>query len=82
MDATLLDGDVLVLDRCFFGWFDLALLQQRGEDVVGKRQLRTSDDSGTRLRKDNHINQFGEACGAGVVGICNLQRSAGHAYAS
>jgi putative transposase len=44
LHGTLEEGDVLVLDRYFSGWFDIALLQQRGVDVVvRKHQLRATD---------------------------------------
>jgi hypothetical protein len=37
-------GDVLLIDRYFGGWFDLALWQARGVDVVGRlHQLRRAD---------------------------------------
>ena len=51
LHSTLQEGDVLVLDRYLSGWFDIALLQQRGVDVVvRKHQLRATDfRSGQRL---------------------------------
>ena len=57
LHATLLKGDVLVLDRYLSGWFDLALLQSRSVDaVVRKHQLRATDfRTGTRLGKDDHL---------------------------
>ena len=57
LHATLLEGDVLVLDRYFSGWFDIALLQQRGVDVVvRKHQLRSTDfRTGTRLGKNDQL---------------------------
>jgi hypothetical protein len=50
-------GDVVLADRCFSGWFDLALLRQRGVDVVvRKHQLRATDfRSGQRLGHDDHL---------------------------
>jgi hypothetical protein len=50
-------GDVVVIDRYFGGWCDLALLQARGTDVVvRKHQLRHTDfREGTRLGKDDHL---------------------------
>ena len=37
-------GDVVLVDRYFSGWFDLALLRQRGIDTVArKHQLRPTD---------------------------------------
>ena len=48
-------GDVVLADRYFSGWFDLALLQQRGVDiVVRKHQLRATDfRTGWRLGRDD-----------------------------
>lgn len=50
-------GDVVLVDRYFSGWFDIALLQQRGVDVVvRKHQLRATDfRRGTRLGRDDHL---------------------------
>ena len=57
LHGTLHEGDVLVLDRYFSGWFDIALLQQRGIDViVRKHQLRATDfRTGQRLGKDDQL---------------------------
>lgn len=54
---TLQDGDVVLGDRCFSGWFDIALLQQRGCDsVVRKHQLRPTDfRTGRRLGSNDHL---------------------------
>jgi len=54
---TLSEGDVVLADRCYSGWFDAALLAQRGIDiVVRKHQLRPSDfRTGVRLGKDDHL---------------------------
>jgi hypothetical protein len=53
---TLSEGDVVLADRCYSGWFDIAMLFQRGIDVVvRKHQLRPSDfRTGKRLGKDDH----------------------------
>lgn len=50
-------GDVVLADRYFSGWFDLALLAQRGVDVVvRKHQLRATDfRTGRRLAPDDHL---------------------------
>jgi hypothetical protein len=50
-------GDVVLADRCFSGWFDLALLVERDVDVaIRQHQLRASDfRSGTRLGKNDHL---------------------------
>ena len=49
-------GDVVLADRYFSGWFDLALLAQRGVDfVIRKHQLRATDfRRGVRLGHDDH----------------------------
>jgi Transposase DDE domain len=49
--------DVVLADRYFSGWFDIALLQRRGIDVVvRKHQLRRTDfRTGKRLGKDDHL---------------------------
>jgi hypothetical protein len=53
----LLPGDVVLADRYFSGWFDLALLWQRGVDiVVRKHQLRDTDfRTGLHLGHDDHV---------------------------
>jgi hypothetical protein len=50
-------GDVLLADRYFGGWFDVALWQQRGVDVVVRlHQLRRCDlRRGRRLGRDEHV---------------------------
>lgn len=57
LHGLLSEGDVVLADRYFGGWFDIALLQQRGIDVVvRKHQLRATDfRTGTRLGKDDHL---------------------------
>ena len=54
---TLADGDVVLADRYFSGWFDIALLQQRGVDIViRKHQLRPTDfRTGKRLGSEDHL---------------------------
>ena len=53
----LQSNDIVVGDRYFAGWFDLALLQERWVDaVVRKHQLRPTDfRKGTRLGPDDHL---------------------------
>ncbi len=57
LHGLLQDGDVVLADRYFSGWFDIALIQQRGGDVVvRKHQLRATDfRTGRRLGKDDHL---------------------------
>ena len=54
---TLRHGDVVLADRYFSGWFDIALLQQQGADVViRKHQLRRTDFRlGVRLGPDDQL---------------------------
>ena len=51
------EGDVILADRYFSGWCDIALPLQRGIDiVVRKHQLRRTDfRTGKRLGKDDHL---------------------------
>jgi hypothetical protein len=53
----LREGDVVLADRYFSGWFDLALLRGRGVDsVVHKHQLRATDfRTGKRLGPNDHL---------------------------
>jgi hypothetical protein len=55
--ASLDEGDVLLADRYFGGWFDLALWQQRGVEVVTRlHQLRRCDlRRGRRLGPNEHV---------------------------
>jgi hypothetical protein len=50
-------GDLVLADRYFSGWFDLALLAQRGVDfVIRKHQLRATDfRRGVRLGHNDHL---------------------------
>jgi hypothetical protein len=54
---TLQEGDVILADRCFSGWFDIALLKQRSCDaVVRKHQIRPTDfRTGERLGSNDHL---------------------------
>jgi len=54
---ALAAGDIVVADRYFSGWSDIALPLQRGIDVViRKHQLRRTDfRTGRRLGKDDHL---------------------------
>ena len=57
LHPTLSEGEVVLADRYFSGWFDIALLRQRGVDmVVRKHQLRPTDfRAGKRLGKEDHL---------------------------
>ena len=57
MADELNHGDVLLADRFFSGWFDIALLHARGvEVVVRKNQVRHSDfRRGRRLGSGDHL---------------------------
>ena len=54
---ALAEGDIILADRYFSGWSDIALPLQRGIDVVvRKHQLRRTDfREGVRLGKDDHL---------------------------
>ena len=54
---TLQLGDVVLIDRYFSGWFDIALLQQRGCDVVVRKHQRRPTDfrTGKRLGLNDHL---------------------------
>ena len=57
LHSTLGEGDIVLADRCFSGWCDIALVRQRGVDiVVRKHQLRRTDfRTGKRLGKEDHL---------------------------
>jgi len=57
LHGLLQKGDVVLADRAFSGWFDLALLLQRGvQSVVRKHQMRATDfRRGRRLGLDDHL---------------------------
>jgi hypothetical protein len=57
LSDLLREGDVVLADRYFSGWFDLALLLQRGvQSVVRKHQLRATDfRTGRRLGIQDHL---------------------------
>jgi putative transposase len=50
-------GDVLVADRYFSGWFDIALPLSRGVDVVVRKHQHRATDfrTGRRLGKGDHL---------------------------
>ena len=56
LHGVLQEGDVVLADRYFSGWFDLALIRGRSAHVViRKHQLRATDfRTGERLGKDDH----------------------------
>jgi putative transposase len=57
LHPTLSPGEVVLADRYFSGWCDVALVLQRGADmVVRKHQLRRTDfRTGQRLGKEDHL---------------------------
>ena len=57
LHPLLRTGDVVLADRYFSGWFDIALLQQHGADsVIRKHQLRATDfRTGRRLGPGDHL---------------------------
>jgi hypothetical protein len=56
LEQGLESGDVLLADRCYSGWFDLAWWQQRGVDVVTRLHARRRCDlrRGRRLGAGDH----------------------------
>ena len=62
LHSALRKGDVLVLDRYFSGWCDIALMMKRGIDVVvRKHQLRKTDfRTGRRVGTDDHLVRWGK----------------------
>jgi hypothetical protein len=57
LHESLQEGDVVLADRYFSGWFDLALLDERGVHIViRKHQLRPTDfRTGRRLGTNDHL---------------------------
>jgi hypothetical protein len=57
LHANLSQGDVVLADRYFSGWFDVAMLHQRGTQVVVRQhQLRATDfRKGKQLGHKDHI---------------------------
>lgn len=57
LHEMLQEDDVVLADRYFSGWFDIALVRQRGAHfVVRKHQLRPTDfRTGRRLGRDDHL---------------------------
>jgi hypothetical protein len=57
LDDALEPGDVVLGDRCFAGYFELALWQRRGIDAVTRlHQARMADFSaGRRLGRGDHV---------------------------
>lgn len=60
LDDALEPGDILLGDRYYGGWFDLALLHERGIDaVVRLHQQRDCDfRRGRRLGPDDHVVEW------------------------
>jgi hypothetical protein len=57
LDQALEPGDVLLADRYYSGWFDIAWWQQRGVDVVTRLHQRRRCDlrRGRRLGRNDHV---------------------------
>lgn len=57
LHSMLEEGDVVLADRYFSGWFDMALIRRRGGHVViHKHQLRPTDfRKGQRLGRDDQL---------------------------
>jgi hypothetical protein len=54
---ALAPGDVALADRAFGGWFDMALLVQRGVDLAIRKHAQRPSDfrTGRRLGPDDHV---------------------------
>jgi hypothetical protein len=57
LHGSLAEGDIVIADRYFSGWCDIALLLHRGVDsLIRKHQKRRTDfRSGPRLGHDDHL---------------------------
>lgn len=57
LHQCLRDGDVVLVDRYFSGWFDIALVQKWGSDVVVRKHQRRPTDfrAGQRLGPEDHV---------------------------
>ena len=57
LHEVLAKGDVVLADRYFSGWFDLALAVERGVDVVVRKHQKRPTDfrTGVRLGRDDHL---------------------------
>lgn len=56
----LLEGEILLADRLYCSWFEMALLRRRGVDVVLHRHQsrRTDFRTGQRLGRRDHVVQW------------------------
>jgi hypothetical protein len=57
LHEALAPGDVALADRAFGGWFDMALLVQRGVDLAIRKHAQRPSDfrTGRRLGVDDHV---------------------------
>jgi Transposase DDE domain len=60
LETALEPGDVLLADRYFGGWFDLALLHERGVDAVVRLHQQRGYDfrRGRRLGRADHVVEW------------------------
>jgi hypothetical protein len=60
LDGAFESGDILLGDRCYGGWFDLALLRERGVDAVVRLHQQRGCDfrRGRRLGREDHIVEW------------------------
>jgi hypothetical protein len=60
LESALEPGDVLLGDRCYGGWFDLALLHERGVDAVVRLHQQRGCDfrRGRRLGPNDHVVEW------------------------
>jgi Transposase DDE domain len=60
LETALEPGDVLLADRYFGGWFDVALLHERGVDIVVRLHQQRGCDfrRGRRLGPNDHVVEW------------------------
>jgi hypothetical protein len=57
LHGNLEEGDILLADRCYSSYWELALLRQRGADLVSRLHQRRRADfrTGRRLGREDHV---------------------------
>jgi Transposase DDE domain len=57
LHGNLDEGDILLADRCYSSYWELALLRQRGADLVSRLHQRRRADfrTGRRLGREDHV---------------------------
>lgn len=80
LHPSLEPDDILLTDRLYCTYFDLALLHERGVDVVTRlHQLRPADfRRGQRLGRDDHVVIWSKPCRPDWMDDETYQRLPGH----